>query len=120
MRYCPSMQDCPLIFGIFLIKRKTSGCTLHKISNVLDAGNVIDMRSFSMGGCKSVVSVLLKQTKLVSPMLNDFYNGKTSENLLEKQNLSERSYFRHPNKSQASIFNNRVINTSLFVMFEKC
>lgn len=93
-------------FWYLFNKEKTSGCTLHIISNVLDAGNIIDMRSFSMERCTSVASVLLKQTKLVSPMLNDFYSGKTSENLLERQELSERSYFRHPNKSQASIFNN--------------
>lgn len=84
---------------------KTSGCTLHVISDVLDAGNVIEMRSFAMNGCNSVASVLLQQTKLVSPMLNDFYKGKTSENSLTKQNLSERSYFRHPTKAQAVVFN---------------
>ena len=102
-------------FWYLFNKEKTSGCTLHIISDVLDAGNVIEMRSFSMKGCNSVASVLLQQTKLVSPMLNDFYRGETSENSLTKQNLSDRSYFRHPNRLQASQFNR---SSKVYVTFQ--
>lgn len=80
------------------------GCTFHKISEKLDAGDIIERKTFLLKGCSSVMSVLLKQIELISPMLINYYAGKTSENIAEKQELSERTYYRHPLKKDIGVF----------------
>lgn len=83
---------------------KECGCTFHVISNKLDAGDIIERRIFSLDGFNSVMSVLLEQIKLISPMLINFYENKTSEKEVQKQDLSKRTYYRHPLKSDVSNF----------------
>lgn len=83
------------------------GCTFHKISTQLDAGDIIESKNFSMKGINSVMSVLLKQIDLISPMLINFYNGNTSEFNTIKQDLSKRTYYRHPSKNDITGFYER-------------
>ncbi|TWT40873.1 Bifunctional polymyxin resistance protein ArnA [Phycisphaerae bacterium RAS1] len=79
-----------------------SGVTLHQIASRLDAGPIIEQRRFAMAGLRTVLGVLRKQMALVSPMLNRFYAGETSEQGAYPQDLSKRSYFRHPTRADVS------------------
>lgn len=78
------------------------GVTLHQIVSRLDAGPIIEQQRFSMNGLHSVMGVLRRQMELVSPMLNRFYAGETSERNASHQDLSKRSYFRHPTRADVS------------------
>ncbi len=75
-----------------------SGSTLHRIAARLDAGPIIEQRRFSMAEQRTVFSVLLEQASLISPMLLRFYAGQTHERDATPQDLSKRSYFRHPTR----------------------
>jgi methionyl-tRNA formyltransferase len=93
----------PYFWYLFNDEEK-SGCTLHVISDRLDAGNIIEQRSFPMEGITSVARVLLEQAKLASPMLNRYYGGEISEDVVSKQDMARRSYYRHPTRAQATTF----------------
>jgi hypothetical protein len=83
------------------------GVTLHQIISKLDAGPVIEQRRFSMKKHRTVLSVLLEQTANVSPMLLRFYEGETSERYASPQDLSKRTYFKHPSRRDvAELFRN--------------
>lgn len=75
------------------------GVTLHSIISRLDAGPVIEQRRFPMAGHRTVFSVLLEQAASVAPTLLNFYAGRTSEAAAVPQDLSKRSYFRHPTRA---------------------
>jgi hypothetical protein len=53
-----------------------------------------------MEGFQTVFAVLLEQLSLVSPMLTRFYAGELSEDRARKQDLSLRSYFKHPTRQE--------------------
>lgn len=80
------------------------GCTLHVVSEVIDAGNIIEQNDFKTDGIVSVSKMLIEQMKLISPMLINFYEGKTSEKTAAKQDLARRSYYRHPTRGQVKAF----------------
>jgi methionyl-tRNA formyltransferase len=100
----PAYAGLSPYFWYLFNSEPSSGCTLHVISSKLDAGNIIEQRSFSMSQISSVAQVLLAQAKLASPMLNRFYSGLSSENEIEAQDLAKRTYYRHPNREQAALF----------------
>lgn len=75
------------------------GVTLHVIEPRLDAGPIIEQRRFSLAGLRTVLGVLLEQTACVSPMLDAFYSGRTHESQARPQDLSRRSYYRHPTRA---------------------
>ncbi len=72
------------------------GVTLHQIIARLDAGPIIEQQRFSMEGLRTVFAVALEQAARVSPMLIRFYEGKTSETDVQQQDLTRRTYFKHP------------------------
>jgi len=78
------------------------GVTLHRITSKLDAGPIIEQRRFSMEHHQTVFSVLLEQTANVSPMLLRFYEGASSEQDARLQDLSRRTYFRHPTRADVA------------------
>ena len=75
------------------------GATLHQMVSKLDAGPIIDQGAFKLQGYTSVLSVMLEQTSLVSPLLLRFYRGETSERHTRPQDLSKRTYFKHPTRA---------------------
>lgn len=75
------------------------GVTLHRIVPKLDAGPIIEQQRFSTAGLRTVFAVLRAQMAHVSPMLNRFYAGETSEQHATPQDLSRRSYFGHPTRA---------------------
>jgi methionyl-tRNA formyltransferase len=77
---------------------KECGTTLHTMTEKLDAGPIIEQTRFPIEKNRSVLSVALKQAATISPMLNNFYGNKTNERDASLQDLSMRSYFRHPRK----------------------
>lgn len=85
-------------------RERQSGVTLHQIVSRLDAGPIIEQRVFEMKGLHTVMQVLLQQMACVSPLLLRFYDGQTSEANATPQDLSLRSYFRHPTRKQVSEF----------------
>lgn len=74
------------------------GVTLHQIIARLDAGPVIEQSRFPTASFRTVFGVLLEQLSRVSPMLLRFYAGQTHERDATPQDLSKRSYFRHPTR----------------------
>ena len=83
----------------YLRNRATEcGVTLHSINSRLDAGPIIEQRRFSMEAHPSVFSVLLEQTVQASVVLQRFYAGETAIEGATPQELSRRSYFRHPSR----------------------
>lgn len=74
------------------------GVTLHQISARLDAGPVIEQRRFPLTQ-RTVLQLVLDQAAAISPMLIRYYRGETSESAATPQDLSRRSYFRHPKKA---------------------
>jgi methionyl-tRNA formyltransferase len=88
-------------------QEKECGVTLHQIVSKLDAGPIIEQQRFSTDNVRTVAALLLKQMELVSPMLERFYDGTTSERLATPQDLSKRSYFRHPTRQQVAEFRRR-------------
>lgn len=88
-------------------QEKDCGVTLHQIVSKLDAGPVIEQRRFPTEGIRTVAALLLKQMEIVSPMLARFYEGTTSEKSATPQDLSKRSYFRHPTRRQVAEFRRR-------------
>jgi methionyl-tRNA formyltransferase len=88
-------------------QEKRCGVTLHQIVSKLDAGPVIEQQSFCTDGIRTVAALLLRQMELVSPMLERFYDGTTSEANATAQDLARRSYFRHPTRKQVAEFYRR-------------
>jgi hypothetical protein len=88
-------------------QERECGVTLHQIVSKLDAGPIIEQRSFPTEGIRTVAGVLFKQMEIVAPMLARFYEGITSEKLATPQDLSKRSYFRHPTRQQVAEFRRR-------------
>jgi hypothetical protein len=83
------------------------GVTLHRIVSKLDAGPIIEQQRFRMSGLTTVLAVALQQTARVSPMLCRYYEGQTSEQNAVEQDLSQRSYFRHPRRADvAALYRN--------------
>jgi methionyl-tRNA formyltransferase len=78
------------------------GVTLHRIISKLDAGPIIEQRRFSMQHHQTVFSVLLAQAANISPMLLHFYEGASSERDARSQDLSRRTYFRHPTRADVA------------------
>lgn len=85
-------------------REKECGVTLHQMVPQLDAGPVIEQAVIPIADDTTVLSVLLKQINSVSPMLNNFYEGITHENNSFPQDLSQRSYFKHPQKEDIARF----------------
>jgi len=78
------------------------GVTLHAIVTRLDAGPIIEQRRFSLAGVRTVLGVLREQMACVSPLLCRYYEGITSERNTVPQDLSKRSYFRHPSRADVA------------------
>ena len=74
------------------------GVTLHRIVAKLDAGPLIEQQRFSMHGLDTVFAVLREQMARISPMLIRFYRGETSEHQAQPQDLTRRTYFKHPTR----------------------
>lgn len=88
-------------------REQVSGITSHVIHPKLDAGPIIRQDRFDSSGITSVMDLLNRQMELVSPMLCDFYAGKISERDAQPQDLSKRTYYRHPTRAQVQDFNSR-------------
>lgn len=84
-----------------------AGITMHVIHSKLDAGPIICQEKFSTTGMTSVLGLLIKQMELVSPVLNRFYAGTLHEKNAIPQDLSKRSYFRHPTRAQVREFHRK-------------
>lgn len=84
-----------------------SGITMHVIVSKLDAGPIICQEQFSTTGIRSVMGLLIKQMELVSPTLCRFYRGELHEDDAVSQDLSKRSYFRHPSRMQIQEFHRK-------------
>jgi methionyl-tRNA formyltransferase len=78
------------------------GVTLHRITARLDAGPIIEQQRFSTAGLRTVLALLREQTARISPMLGRYYAGDTSERGAVPQDLSRRSYFRHPTRADVA------------------
>lgn len=89
------------------------GITMHVIHSKLDAGPIICQERFETCGINSVLGLLIKQMELVSPVLCRLYAGDLHEKHAVPQDLSKRSYFRHPTRQQIREFrrNSRVFTT---------
>lgn len=83
---------------------KVCGSTLHVIKPKLDAGPIITQEKFDLIGFTSVMQVALRQAESISLMLNKFYDGEISENDAFLQDLSKRSYFKHPSRDDVRKF----------------
>ncbi len=84
-----------------------AGITMHVIHSKLDAGPIICQERFNTSGIRSVMGLLNRQMDMVSPVLNRYYDGELHENNAIPQDLSQRSYFRHPTREQVSEFRNK-------------
>ncbi len=80
------------------------GVTLHQIIPELDAGPIIEQRKETMEGARTALEVLLRMAACVSPMLLRFFGAQTSLANARPQDLSGRSYFRHPTRRQMREF----------------
>jgi hypothetical protein len=78
------------------------GVTLHQIVSKLDAGPIIEQQRFLTKDLGTVLAVALKQASCVSPMLIRFFEGGTSEHDARQQDLSKRTYFRHPTRKDVA------------------
>jgi len=85
-------------------REKECGVTLHQMVSQLDAGPIIEQKVIPIEGGTTVLFVLLKQMNSISSMLNNFYEGITHENNSFPQDLSQRSYFKHPKKEDIARF----------------
>jgi methionyl-tRNA formyltransferase len=87
-------------------RERHCGVTFHQIISKLDAGPIIEQSEFSIEHMRTVMAVLLEQTAQVSPLLNRYFDGETSESRATPQDLSRRSYYRHPTRNQVREFHN--------------
>ncbi|UCC29986.1 MAG: hypothetical protein JSU86_17520 [Phycisphaerales bacterium] len=78
------------------------GVTLHQIISRLDAGPIIEQQRFSMEGLRTVFALVLRQVACVSPLLNRFYSGETSEQNARPQDPAQRTYFKHPTRQDVA------------------
>jgi acetyltransferase-like isoleucine patch superfamily enzyme len=84
-----------------------AGITMHMMISKLDAGPILCQECFETKGICSVAGLLIRQMELVSPVLCRFYNGAINESEAVRQDLTKRSYFRHPTKAQVRDFKGR-------------
>jgi folate-dependent phosphoribosylglycinamide formyltransferase PurN len=79
---------------------KGAGVTIHKIISKLDAGPIIEQKEVKIKPRISALKLLIKQSILASEMLPEILAQiKVKKLKLTKQNLSEKTYFKHPQKS---------------------
>lgn len=80
------------------------GVTLHRINAQLDAGPVVEQRRFPLENHRSVLSVLMQQASMASPILNRLYAGEIRLDSELPQDLTQRSYYRHPSRQEVREF----------------
>ncbi len=85
----------------------SAGITMHVIHSKLDAGPIICQEQFAPQGIRSVLGLLIEQMEMVSPVICRFYDGLLHEDNAEPQDLSQRSYFRHPTREQVKEFKSK-------------
>lgn len=83
------------------------GVTLHRIEPQLDAGGIIEQVIDDIGTTQTCLDLLLRMADQVSPLLNRFFEGCVGLDDARPQDLSERSYFRHPDRRQVRAFHAR-------------
>jgi methionyl-tRNA formyltransferase len=83
------------------------GVTLHRIESELDAGGIIEQSIRPVGDQKTCLGLMLDMAGQVSPLLNRFHAGETRLDNVTGQDLSQRSYFRHPDRAQVADFKRR-------------
>lgn len=88
-------------------RETVAGITMHVIHSKLDAGPIICQERFDAQGITSVTGLLIRQMELVSPVLCRYYDGDLHENRATPQNLTKRTYYRHPTRQQVSDFKHR-------------
>lgn len=80
------------------------GVTLHRIEEQLDAGKIIKQVEKPTPVSKDALDLLLDMAEQVSPMLNGLFNGEYCLDEAVPQDLANRSYFKHPSRSQLTTF----------------
>ena len=80
------------------------GVTLHRIEEQLDAGKIIKQVEKQTPVSKDALDLLLDMAEQVSPMLNGLFNGEFCLDEAVKQDLTNRSYFKHPSRAQMMVF----------------
>ena len=83
---------------------KEYGVTVHKMVPTLDAGPILQQAVSPVGSEKTCLGLLLKMASEVSPMLQNLFNQPESFDHGWDQDLTQRSYYRHPTKAQVKKF----------------
>jgi len=83
------------------------GFTLHRIVSRLDAGPIIEQLIEQAGDTRTVLRIIIRMTEVASEMLTRFFEGTTGFDRQWDQDLSKRSYFRHPTRAQVKDFKAR-------------
>ncbi len=88
-------------------REAVAGVTMHVIHSKLDAGPIICQERFEAKGITSVTDLLIRQMELVSPVLCRYYDGELHEDRATPQDLTQRTYYRHPTRQQVADFKHR-------------
>lgn len=83
------------------------GVTLHRIDRQLDTGPIIEQVTGEMDDAASALEVALLMADRVSPLLCRLFELGSLPDQLQEQDLSRRSYFRHPTRAQMRDFHRR-------------
>ena len=70
----------------------------------VDAGPIIEQATGDTEGARTALEVALRMAELVSPMLCRLFEGTTDPDDLNEQDLTKRSYFGHPRRSEVKRF----------------
>jgi len=80
------------------------GVTLHRIEEKLDAGGIISQVERPTPKSRDALDLLLDMSEQVSPLLNDLFDGEKSLKDAYPQDLTARSYFKHPSRSEMALY----------------
>lgn len=75
-----------------------AGATLHIMEPKLDAGPILDQRSFDLKPIDTVLQAMSKIWDINNALLIDFFRSGCSVESTRVQDLSKRSYYREPKK----------------------
>lgn len=91
-------------FWYLLNEEKQFGVTLHRIVSKLDAGPILSQVKPRIEAINSCLELQYAMVREVSPMLIGLFSGDLSLDDVREQDLSMRSYFRHPAKCDVRRF----------------
>lgn len=85
-------------------KENSYGVTLHRIDEKLDSGGIIEQVISPINSEKTSLGLLLTMADQVSPILNRFFDKDIDLSNTRMQDLTQRTYFRHPSRQQVAEF----------------